>query len=263
MPNPIRSILVILLLLSACGAVEDGGDSPKLDQSTYMRLAKKAEDGQKHLLAAGMYQRAIAENPQSADAYAGLGNVQMALGDFDAAIASLEQALQLSPENEQAQRNLAEAYVASMQFERAEKFYLDALNVKPDARLFNGLGVVYDLMGRGGDARQSYHAGLVLMPKDARIMTNLALSLGLSGDTKPAIKMVQDLLNSREASAKLRQNLAFLYVLSNQKPLAEKILRLDMDDFEIARVVDFYKSVAAEPDAAKRIQKLMRGIPQG
>jgi tetratricopeptide (TPR) repeat protein len=75
---------------------------------------------------------AVALDESSAPAQLNLGVVLASAGKFDEGIARLERALALDPANTQISGNLGEAYAAQGQFVPAVKYFLLALETRPD-----------------------------------------------------------------------------------------------------------------------------------
>jgi tetratricopeptide (TPR) repeat protein len=75
---------------------------------------------------------AVALDESSAPAQLNLGVVLASAGKFDEGIARLERALALDPANTQIYGNLGEAYAAQGQFVPAVKYFLLALETRPD-----------------------------------------------------------------------------------------------------------------------------------
>lgn len=80
-----------------------------------------------------VYQEAIRINGQSADAYFNLGYAQMAIGDYDSAIASYESCWALKPPyQDEVLTNLAISYLKKHQSDRAHSLFKQALDLNPD-----------------------------------------------------------------------------------------------------------------------------------
>jgi Flp pilus assembly protein TadD len=76
----------------------------------------------KRLEAISAFQEALQLNPGSAEAHLGLGKTELALGRATNATAELEEALRLSPDNEQARRLLRQAYHRAGDAKSAAKY---------------------------------------------------------------------------------------------------------------------------------------------
>ncbi len=253
--------LCLVLLLMGCAQTSDSEkEAEAVDKSTFLRLAEKAYASRDLMMAASMYQKAITADPELIPARMGYAKTLAEMGNAPAAISAYEDIIKLRPNDSFAKRGLAGLYLNSFKAKDAEKLLVDALNQKPDPKLFNSLGVAYDMLGRADEAKQSYYSGIVLDQEDQNLWANLALSMALNGRAKEGVKIMQKVANTASANPVYRQNLAFLYILTNQKPVAEKILRLDMNDEEVARILAFYGKVAAMDNSGEKIKALVRGI---
>ncbi|TAH33571.1 MAG: tetratricopeptide repeat protein [Alphaproteobacteria bacterium] len=253
--------LCLILLLMACAQTSEGDkEAEAVDKSTFLKLAEKAYSSHDLLMAASMYQKAISADPELIPARLGYARTLAEMGNIPFAIDAYEQVIKLRPNDSTAKRGLAGLYLNSFKAKEAETLLVDALNQKPEPKLFNSLGVAYDMMGEADDARQAYYSGLVLDNKDQNLWANLGLSLALNGRAKEGVKIMQKVANSANANPVYRQNLAFLYILTGQKPVAEKILRLDMSAEEVDKITSFYTRVAAMEDSGDKIKALVRGM---
>ncbi len=256
----IGCLLLVLLLVGCASPSDDEKQAQAIDKSTFLRLADRAYAGRDIVLAASMYQKAIAEDPNLIPARIGFAKTLADMGNIPAAIEAYNDLLKLKPDDIAAKRNLAMLYLGDFKAEQAEKLLIDALNQKPDSKLFNSLGVAYDIMGRPDNAKQAYYSGLSIGAADQNILANLGLSLALNGDVKKGAQIMQKAVNSPESNPVYRQNLALIYILSGQRDLAEKMLRLDLNDTEVTKIVAFYDRVAAMESSSDRIKSLMRGL---
>ena len=131
-----------------------------------------------------------------------LGRVYESQGQFDAAVAEYQKALEAcdlrgnsgSLKEQRARRALAERRTAAAldrigQFTQAETHYRAALRHAPhDARVWNDAGYSYYLQGRWTDAIRCLKTAARMTPHDARVQTNLGLALAASGKDKEALE---------------------------------------------------------------------------
>lgn len=259
--RPIRNILLPLLLVFALSACASSGadDSTKISESTFMRLADKSYQKGDLPMAAAMYEKAVGESPKSVAAHAGYGKVMMDMGNYAEAAAAYEKALKLKPEDREIQRNMANVLIADSKPKEAQKILLKMIKEKPDAKLYNALGVAYDSEGRNKDAQQAYQKGLDLSEHNLALLNNLGLSQAFSGKTKEAVTTLQKVTSNQAGTARHRQNLAFAYVANGQKTLAEKVLRMDMSGADATRALEFYTKVAKLKNSVDKMQALQKG----
>ena len=90
------------------------------------------------------YKKAIAINPNYADAHANLGANYMQQGKFDEAISNLKEAIKIDPTNAGAHFNLGLVYDKEGKMDEAISEYEKAIDIDPCfAKAYQNLGIVY------------------------------------------------------------------------------------------------------------------------
>ena len=87
-----------------------------------------------------------------------------------------------------------------------------------DPKIWNDAGYSYYLQGRWADAERTFKSGSRLAPEDAKITTNLGLTLAAAGRTKEAMP----LLSQYSGDAIGHANLGFLLAATGQVELARQ-----------------------------------------
>ncbi len=257
------TLLLFSLLLGACGSFSTSEEHQQpVEASAILKLADKAMQGGDWALAANLYQKAAMEQENSSQAFTGLAQSLAQIGKWPEAAEAYEKAIVLDPKNNDLRTSLANLYILLLKPERAEKHLLAALNQKPSPKLFNSYGITQDLLSRQKEAQQAYYSGLVLDGDDLSLRTNLGLSLAFAGQKKEAVKILQKVTSHPGAKIKHRQNLALAYILSGQDKLAEKMLRMDFNDGQAAKLLEFYRGIAKLKQPGEKIAALIRGIPE-
>jgi Flp pilus assembly protein TadD len=246
--------LMLCLSLSACMQTEPA--DPVVDQSTFLRLGDRAYAQGDLTMAANMYQKALAEDPDLLKARQGYAQSMAALGNLDPAIAEYQTLLQKNPKDTASLLALGGLYLKQQKGKEAAEYLQQALNQEISSRAFALLGVAYELQDMGAAAQTTYHAGL-LWDEDWNLRSNLGLSLALDGKLRQAMQYLQVSASHPEAKPQHRQNLAFAYVLGGKNRLAEEILRLDLNDEQARAILAHYREVAAQPSRLLRVQALM------
>jgi tetratricopeptide (TPR) repeat protein len=139
--------------------------------------------------AARLYQAILARVPDQADALHLLGVLRHQQRNSEAAVEMIGRAVALRPGAAAFHANLAEAYRALGQFERAAGCCRTALQLwhdYPEARI--NLGLALQALGRLDEAAEAYRAALALRPDDALAHTNLGNALRALGDREPALE---------------------------------------------------------------------------
>ena len=232
-------VLTALLLLTGCGRhraglLESGGPLPPradFDPPAMVRVADDLMRSGNAGNALKLYQSASAADPGNARAFAGLGAAYLALGGVDQAADAFAKALIIDPGLMAARLGHAQVLIRQGR-PRAALVELEslALDDPRDAKVFNAMGIAFDLLGDNAEAQIRYGQGLDLVPNDVTLRGNLALSFAVSGDFDTAIGLLRALARSPGANAKIRQNLALAYALAGKFDLAESLARMDLPE---------------------------------
>jgi len=154
-------------------------------------LAKSGEAGR----ARAAFERALAMQPDLAEASNDLGALLAQGGDLDAAIERFRAALAATPEYPDALNNLGYAYLLSGRDEEARALYQKALALQPDfPEALNNLGLLF---GRAGDLDQAeryFRDALARRDDYGEAANNLALVLVARGRADAAIRLLEGFL---------------------------------------------------------------------
>jgi tetratricopeptide (TPR) repeat protein len=154
-------------------------------------------------------EKTVESYPDKAIAYQELGALYYQQGQTDNALSSYRQAMQLQPENIDAQKNLADFYYAELgQADEALKIYENILTVTPDdVQTLVLAGHIYVSLNRLEEAKTKYNRVLAVEPRNAEVRQFLETiekhGAGAAG-SKPAETMyreIQPLLTSNETDA--------------------------------------------------------------
>ena len=177
-------LLALALLLPAAPAAVAAAAGPTSDQplpQLFERALAASRDGN-FGDALPLWNRVLELAPQDAAAWSNRGNVQLALGDPEAAIADQGRAMQLDPENPDPHLNRGTAEEALKQWDAAEADYrwiLDrdaAAGRLPDASALYNLGNVQGSCGDWPAARTSFVAASEARPGFAMARSSAALA---------------------------------------------------------------------------------------
>jgi tetratricopeptide (TPR) repeat protein len=128
--------------------------------------------------AAPLYQQVIEREPENADALHLYGVLRHQQGDHAAAAELIGQAIALRPSTSAFHANLAEAYRALGQLDRALGSCRTALDLAPnDAEAHNNLGLVLRGLNRHDEAVEEFRLAMKLRPGFALAHRNLGSSL--------------------------------------------------------------------------------------
>ncbi|HYI64852.1 MAG TPA: SPOR domain-containing protein [Allosphingosinicella sp.] len=165
----------------------------------------------------------LADNPRSVSALIGAGRAALAMGDAEAAFNFFERADQVEPRNARARGGMASAMV---QLERPRDalplFAQAAAFGAPEAELAGDRGLAHDMLGDPGRAQADYTLAL-RRRDDPEIRRRMALSLAISGQRAPALRMIDAQLRDHERAAWRTQ--AFILALTGDPAGADRTAR--------------------------------------
>src|SRR5262249_12428861 len=142
--------------------------------------------------AAQLYQQVLAKEEQNADALHLLGVLHHQQGDHVRAIEEIGRAVALRPNMPAFHANLAEAYRAQRQFERAAGCCRMALRLWPDyPEALSNLGLALQGLGRTSEALEQFRRALKARPDFATAHNNLAITLRELGQLDEALPHFQ------------------------------------------------------------------------
>ncbi|HEX2162987.1 MAG TPA: tetratricopeptide repeat protein, partial [Thermoanaerobaculia bacterium] len=98
----------------------------------FLQLAEEYRRAERHGEAVEVLQAGLADHPNHVSAHVALGRARLAMGEADAAVGSLERALDLDATNLVANKALVEAYLAQGEREKARQ-RLDLYRLLNDA----------------------------------------------------------------------------------------------------------------------------------
>jgi len=277
--------LVALLFISACSnkaklnVPENASQHPvstDLTPEGLVRMGQRMEAAGDYNGAGGFYADALGKDRKLIQAHLGLGRVLEAMGQDSLAIVSYGNAFDLDQNNQEALRG----YVRGLLANDGENLALDALNKhlqtnQPTPELLNFKGISLDLFGDFGAAENAFRQGLNLtQPGDVwngRLLGNLALSLGLAGDTSEAILILNpyigDMRMGREGltpyQSQLRQNLALIYALSGNPDSAVEVAKSALSEQDAEYNRGFYQAVATLAGRDRVRAVLLGKLPEG
>jgi Flp pilus assembly protein TadD len=187
-----RGILRGLTVLGA-GMLSAGG--PAIAQQNYGAPQETPGDALSRNL------KTLVANPRSVDALTGAGRAALDVGDAQAALSFLARAEDEAPRDGRIKMWIASALVQLEQPHAALKFFKDAADLGvPEAELARDRGLAYDIAGDPRRAQRDYRLALQ-RSRDPELTRRLALSLAISGEREPALRLLDEQLQSRSPAA--------------------------------------------------------------
>ncbi len=156
--------------------------------------------------AVAQFEKALALDPDNAEAYLRLGNVQRARGDAPGAIASFQEAIERDG-GAQAYNNLGVVYQEQGQLDRAADLFARAAALEPDGDYFSNLGSVRLAQGREGEAKRHYERAIAANPDSAEAHHNLGVLLQGQGQLALAAEHFEHAVRLRPRDPRVRRAL--------------------------------------------------------
>ncbi|HHH42017.1 MAG TPA: tetratricopeptide repeat protein [Chloroflexi bacterium] len=199
------------------------------------------------LLDQGQYEEALAElekalelAPEDANVHANLGTAYANLGRTEEAIAEWQEAIRLNPDHYLAHYNLGVVYNDLGQTEEAIAELQEAIRVNPDyAPAHRELGLAYAEMGREEEAIAEYQEALRVDPDNVEVHVDLGISYAKQNRLDEAIAEWERALQINPDHAFAHYNLGVAY--ANLGRAAEA-------------VAEFQTYLRLRPDASNRAQ---------
>ena len=152
--------------------------------------------------------KAIAVNPNYAEAYSNLGIALTSQGDLQAAIDSFRQALAIKPHYPEAYFNLGIALKEQGNLQAAIDCYRQALAINPNyPQAYNNLGIYLKEQGDLQAAIDAFHQALAIKPHYPEAYFNLGIALKEQGNLQAAIDAYRQALAINPNHAEAYNNL--------------------------------------------------------
>ena len=167
-------------------------DSPSLDPVRASQLWHEKglihAMGKEYEQAIASYDQALEIKPDKHEAWTNRGSALGNLGRYEEAIASYDQALEIKPDDHKAWYNRGNALVNLGRYEEAIASYDQALEIKPDKHeAWYNRGIALVNLGRYEEAIASYDQALEIKPDDPDAWYNRGIALGNLGRYEEAI----------------------------------------------------------------------------
>ncbi len=144
----------------------------------------KAKDFQK---AVASWQEAVNLNPRDPDYFYNLGAGYLEMKKYPEFTEALKKVIELCPIYPRAFLVLGTIYLKLRKFELAEKYTRESLFFQPDlAFTYLNLGIVYSILRNDEKAIATYQRAIELAPQEARAYLGLAKIYSLQGQIEPA-----------------------------------------------------------------------------
>lgn len=222
--------------------LEDGQGQRAEEVARSARMANDGNPGPTELLAASLalqgrhtesaqvYQDLARMQPESSEALVALGTQQLVAGDSDAAIARLEEAVNLDPANGRAHQRLIEAQLALRNTDaalEASNTYREQAPGSPEARIYTGR--VYLAMEDYDAARKEFDAALALDPGNTAATSGVATVAVVNEDLAGAREAFESALEVNPGDLASSMNLAMVLEQEGNTDEMVEVLRATME----------------------------------
>jgi Flp pilus assembly protein TadD len=195
-----------------------------LPQRNYLPYGRELLDQGLEAAAVIAFERAAEANPGASTLYR-LGTLLAKTGETAKARAAYERALALQPDLAEANNDLGALLAQGGDLNGAIDHFRAALASTPDyPDAINNLGYALLLTGHDGEARTLYEKALVLQPDFPEALNNLGLLVGRAGDMDRAERYFREALSRRADYGEAANNLALVLVSRGQPDAAVSLL---------------------------------------
>lgn len=257
-PLKLFSCLSLIAFLAACGGGSEyepvydenkpldskrriNGELP-FSSPSLMKMADSFRSASDYPNAIRLYQRVANESPKHVTSRLALGQIYQNIGSMDGAAVYYQQVLNLQPDNMDAQLGLGQVMVQNNRPLEAVG-YLEEVAAKSPAnfRIYNSIGLAYDLQGLHEKAQEAYGRGLNIMPDHISLLNNLALSLAIESEYAPAIQLLTKTVNIDYSQTTAQQNLIMVYAMSGDEEAARTMANSFMTQQEVEESIEHYR----------------------
>lgn len=141
-----------------------------------LRDAGKFED------AIEVFKKSLLKDQNNTETLDCLAHAYMGAGHQDKAAEVFKTSLKINPNQAETQSNLGSVYQAQGELSKAEQCYRQALRLNPQINISDNLGSVLISQGRYKESIEVFRSGLIKQPKNARVFSNLLLTLNYMED---------------------------------------------------------------------------------
>lgn len=222
-------LLPFVLLLSSCTLDPEGRKQRLLE------TGNRYYDSGQFKEASIIYQRAIQQDRRFGEAYYRLGLTELALGRISRAVAALNRAAELQPENEDAYERLANLYIAVMRANAADKEdYLGEINrltERAEAHFPNSFpvhrvrGIIALEMEDYETAERRLRQAMEEKPDDQSVAILIAQCYRGTGRPEEAEQLLRSFIKEHEASDLVSDYLYVRLFEENRRDEALEILQ--------------------------------------
>ena len=233
----------------------------------YLPYGRELLDQGLESAAVAAFERAAQANPGAPTLYR-LGTLLAKSGETARARAALERALALQPDLAEASNDLGALLAQDGDLGGAIGLFRAALAATPDyPDALNNLGYALLLTGHDAEARALYEKALALQSDFPEALNNLGLLLGRAGDMDRAERYFREALSRRANYGEAANNLALVLVSRGQADAAVSLLdeflkRTPAHESAYVTLAKIHQSVGRQKEAVAVLERLLKLNPK-
>jgi len=207
--------------------------------------------------AVAVYERILAIDPGSAQAYLMMGKAYLKRKDLEQAVACFRESVRLDPGSLGGRRSLASAYVQINRLEEAAREYAEALRIAPeDAGIRNGMDMVRQRIEALDAQTAAMNQALKTQPGSLKLLSLLAQYSAITGRYEEAAAHLKKISEMTPENPEVYYNIACMYSMLGRTDEAEAWIERAMEkgfnkwrllqtdpDLANLRKTGFYKSL--------------------
>ncbi|GHG02547.1 XrtA/PEP-CTERM system TPR-repeat protein PrsT [Thalassotalea marina] len=185
--------------------------------------------------------------------------VSLALGETFSAKNYLVKARLLDPDNKEVWRMLGKTYMATQEYEKAERYFLDLTQARPDFFLaWQDLGRLQLEIGQVNNAISSLEKSLALSEGNSETLLLLMTAMQESNNIEQALVYVEQLLQQVPNDSKLVQRKAVMLGMKGQHQQAKSLFEqaASLDNSNVEAVVHLARMDMVNGDLPSARQRL-------
>jgi len=198
-------------------------------------------------------------SPDDPNVALGFAEVLRRDGRAQQAVEVLQRAMVQNPKSTAIASAYGKALAEAGAFQEALKVVRDANSPRtPDWRLTSAEGAIQDQLGNPQEARRLYDDALRIAPDEPSILNNLGLSYLLTNELPKAEKVLRQAANSPRADGRVRQNLALVIGLQGRFDEATRVASQDLPPEQARANIAYLRSMLSQPNTWKQLKQTDR-----
>jgi Flp pilus assembly protein TadD len=199
-------------------------------------------------------------NPKDADAALQYASALRATGQRSQAVAVLEQAAIGNPNNRALLAGYGRALADNGNFQQAFDVLSRSHNPDdPDWRILSAQGAVLDQLDRHDEARQYYASALKIAPEEPSVLSNLGLSYLLSNELPKAEEILRRAYGKAGQDARIRTNLALTVGLQGHLAEAESLVKAGLPEEQAKANVAYLRGLLSRRENGEKLTAKVAG----